>query len=853
MNLLIGSMRYAIRQFWQSRVFTAAAVLTLALGIGGTTAIFTLIDAVMLRPLPVSDPSRLYRVGDGDDTIAVGRHGRWGFFSFPLFERLKAGTPEFEDITAFDWGGNPVSVRRGGEDAARPLRAEYVTGNYFSTLGVGAFRGRVLTADDDRPSAAPVLVLSHAAWRGVYAADPWRAGSTLVVEGHPFTVIGVAAPGFFGETVRANAPDLWIPLQQEPVIAGEGSLLHLSTPSWLAVIGRLGRGASITGMAPRLTGILHQWIQRDAGYPGNWMADILRDLPRQRIAVVPAGAGIGMAGLALKEQYGGSLQILFCVCGVVLIIACANLANLLLARGMARRAQTAVRLAIGATRTRIVADALKESVLLALAGGIVGLLVAMAAVRLLVGLAFRNSPIMAIQTTPSVVALAFVVAVSLLTAMLFGAAPAWFAASTDPIDALRGSGRSGGRHSSGARTALLILQATLSVVLVAASTMLARSLVNLQRQNFGYRVGGRVIASLKALPSRYPPQQLATVYRDIEQRLAKLPGTRGVGLALYNPLAGNWTAPVVVAGHPQMPSNEATVSWNRVSADYLQNLGVTLVHGRLFTTADNENAPPVAVVNESFARRFFKDDEDPIDQHFGVERAENAGTFRIVGIIRDAKFAQFGLNRPARPMFFVPLAQRIAYKAAYNRMMEERSHFMRGILLLTDSSPGDLEPLLRKTLAEADDNLTVMNVRTIEQQIDLAFDRERAVASLAGVFGVIALLLAAVGVYGVSAFLVARQTHEIGIRMALGAGRAKVIALVLRRAFQCVAAGLVVGVPLTTGAARLMAAQLFGVAVWDPLALTVAGGSLAACTLMAALIPARRAAAIAPMDALRTE
>ena len=401
MNLLIASIRHAARQFRASPMFTTAAVLTLALGIGGTTAIFTLIDAVMLRPLPVSDPARLYRVGDGDDTIAQGRHGRWGFFSFPLYERLKSGTPEFEDVTAFGLG-NQLSLRRQGTtDAARPLWAEYVTGTYFSTLGVGAFNGRVFAADDDRPSAPPVVVLSHHAWQGVYSADPTVVGSTFVVEGHPFTVIGVAAPGFFGETVRAFPPDIWIPLQQEPVIAGGGSLLNQSTSSWLAVIGRLRRDASIAGMAPRLTEILRQWIQYDASYPSNSMPDIIRDLPRQAVAVVPAGSGIGFGGLSVKEQYGTSLQLLFAICSLVLIIACANVANLLLARAVARRAQTAVRLAIGATRRQIVAEALAESVLLAIVGGLAGLVVAMGAARLLVALAFRFAPFVPIVTTPS--------------------------------------------------------------------------------------------------------------------------------------------------------------------------------------------------------------------------------------------------------------------------------------------------------------------------------------------------------------------------------------------------------------------------------------------------------------------
>jgi predicted permease len=856
MNLVNASSRHAARRLLASRVFTAAVVLILALGIGGTTAIFTLIDAVMLRPLPVTDPERLYRIGDGADGNSEGRPpGRWGMLPFPLYERLKTASPEFEDITAFDWGGTQLSVRRQGTtDAARPLRSEYVTGTYFSTLGVAAFSGRVFAADDDRPSAPPVVVLSHHAWQQAYGGERSIVGSTFVVEGHPFTVIGVAAPGFFGETVRGDPPDIWIPLQQEPMIAGSGSLLHQSASPWLFAIGRLRRAASIAGMSPRLTGILRHWIQYDAGYPGSWMPDVVRELPRQWIPVVPAGAGIGLEGLSAKEQYGPSLQILLVICGLVLLTACANVANLLLARAVARRRDTAVRLAIGATRWQIVAEALTESVLLALAGGLAGLLVATGAAQLLIALAFRSSRFVPIATTPSLVVLAFAVGLALVTGVVFGAAPALLATRTDPIDALRSSGRTTSDHSSRARTALVIIQATLSVVLVAGSTLLARTLVNLEHQDFGYPVQGRVLIGLNRLPATYSAQRLSTVYREVEQRLARFPGVRGYGLALANPLGpSNWGAVVLVAGHPPTASSESAASWNRVSTGYLQNLGVTLLRGRFFTTADTETTAPVAVVNEAFVKRFFKDNEDPIGRHFGVERPEFADTFRIVGIVHDAKFAWSGLNRPARPMFFVPLAQGVEYATDYRRMIEGLSHFIRGIMLVTDAPPGELDPLLRRTLAEVDMNLTITSVRTLQQQVDLSVDRERAVTRLAELFGIVALVLAAVGVHGMTAYMVAQQANEIGIRMALGADHSRVIQLVLSRAFHSVTTGLLVGLPLALLAARLLAAQLYGVSFWDPVSLTVAAGSLAACAFFAAIIPAGRAAAIMPMCALRRE
>ena len=401
----VGAIRYAIRQFRLSPVFTASAVLTLSLGIGGTTAVFTLMHAVMLRSLPVADPDSLYRIGDGDDCcVQGGPQGRWGMFSFPLFERLEAEAPEFEQLTAFQAGGSRVSVRRPGVDiAARSLRTEYVTGNYFTTFGIGAFGGRLFTADDDTPAAPPVVVLSHHAWETTYGSDRSLVGQTLVVEGHPFTVAGVAPPGFFGDTLRNNPPDLWIPIQQEPMINGGNTLLRQPVSAWLRVIGRLKPGASIDGVAPRLTTVLRDWIPRESGWPANWLTDAARMLPKQAIAIVPAGAGVGV----MKEQYGQSLKLLMAVCGLVLLIACANVANLLLARSVARRTQTAVRMAIGASRSQIVTQALVESILLAIGGGIAGLVVAMAAARLLLSLAFSVSSFLPISTRPSPLVLAF--------------------------------------------------------------------------------------------------------------------------------------------------------------------------------------------------------------------------------------------------------------------------------------------------------------------------------------------------------------------------------------------------------------------------------------------------------------
>ncbi len=851
MKNLLGNIRYAMRQFRQSPVFTIAATLTLALGIGGTTAIFTLIHEVMLRSLPVADPAQLYRIGDGDDCcVEGGPQDRWGMFPYSFYERLKSATPEFEQLAAFQAGQWRLSVRREGEGVARPLRSEYVSGNYFSTLGVGAFGGRVMAPEDDRPAAAPVVVLSYHAWESVYGKDASIIGSTVVIEAHPFTVIGVAPPGFFGETLRSDPADIFLPLQQEPMMNGERSLVHSPFSAWLRVIGRLKPGASVQGVAPRLTTMLQQWMMTDAQYPANWLSEVQRLLPKQVINIVPAGAGVAV----MKEQYGRSLQILFAVCGLVLLIACANVANLLLARAVARRTQIAVRLAVGASRRDIIAQALTESVLLAIFGGIAGLVVAIGAAKLLLALAFTNAKFLPISTMPSFLVLSFAFVVALITGVIFGLAPAWFATRTDPAEALRGASRSTSDHSSFARKALLVLQATLSVVLVAGATMLARSLDKLQNQDFGYQVQGRVMVQMHYPSAGYTKEKIMAVNRDLEAALNRVPGVQGAGVALYNPLTDNWGELIYVAGHPAPKFNEESgSSWNRVSATYLQNLGLTLRKGRFFSEGDNETTAPVAVVNEAFVKRFFKNGEEPLDQHFGLDMPENAGTFRIVGVVHDAKFASWGLDKSARPMFYVPMAQWVDYPQPMLQKLEMGSHNVAAGMLVTNMPPGMLEAQLTRELSQVDPNLTVTSVRTLQRQVELSFDQERAVASLAGLFGVIALLLAAVGLYGVTAYTVARQTNEIGIRMALGADRTSVVQLVLRGAFSRVLIGLGLGLPMAVGAGKLISAQLYGVSIYDPPALSLSAISLAVCAFVAAIIPAARAASISPMTALRTD
>jgi predicted permease len=848
MTNLSGDFTYAIRQFRHAPVFALTAVLTLAIGIGGTTAIFSLMHDVMLRSLPVSDPARLYRLGSGNDCcVEGGPQDNWGLFSYSLFERLRDSAPEFEAVTAFQASTWRYSVLRPNIDrVAKPLRGEFVTGNYFSVFGIRPFAGRFFSPSDDKASATPVAVLSYRSWQTDWAADPAAIGSVATIHGQPFTIIGVAPAGFFGDTLRSDPPDFWLPLQQEPLI-NRDSLLRQSVSAWLRAIGRLKPGATTQGMPARLTAVLHQWLEHDSGYPAAWLGEIQRLMPKQKLNVIPAGNGVE----EMREDYGRSLQILLSVCGLVLLIACANVANLLIARSMARRTQTSIRLAIGASRARLISQSLVESVLLAIAGGAAGLIVAYAAEEMIVALAFHNASYLPFSTTLSVPVLAFAFGLSLLTGVIFGAVPAWIATRRDPVEALRGANRSTRDHSSLPRKALLVVQAALSVVLVAGAAMLTRSLGNLERQDFGFRNDNLITVSLNSPPSSYSLERLDALYRDVLDRVRRIPGVERASLALYAPLTDNWGELIFVDGHPPAKFSENSgASWDRVSPGHFETVGQPVIRGRGIAETDSRNTENIAVVNEAFVRRFLPN-EDPLDKHFGIDLAAYARTYRIVGVVRDAKYTQ--PTRPARPMFFVPLAQSAKYKEPLLQGVDSRSHFIGAALLRSRLNTGDLEPLLRKAFADADSNLTVVTVRTMKEQIALVFDQQRAVASLAGLFGIVALILAAVGLYGVTAYTVVQRTSEIGIRMALGADASGVLRLVLQGAFRMVGIGLGLGIPLAIGAGRLISAQLYGITGWDPIALAVAIAALAGSAFVAAIIPALSAASIDPMSALRTE
>ena len=850
MQTVRQDIAYTFRQMRQAPVFTLTAMLTLALGIGATTAIFSLIHTVMLKSLPVVDPASLYRIGDGRDCCVEGSvQDNWGMFSYPFYERMKEATPEFAELAAFQAGVNDFSARRGESDrVAKPLRGEYVSGNYFSTFGVGAFSGRTIIPSDDQPDAAPVAMLSYRTWQQQYGSDPNMVGSTMILDGHPFTIIGITPPGFFGETLRGHPPEIWLPIHQELLLHGSSSFLNQFT-AWLRVVGRLRPGASTDGMAERLTNRLRLWLVNESGIPAEWMAGVKAVLPKQIIKIVPAGNGVGV----MKENYGASLRILLVVCALVLLIACANIANLLLARGVARRPQTSVRLALGASRKRLIQQSLTESVVLSVIGGVLGLAVAYMGVKAIVALIFHHASRVPISATPSLMVLGFAFGVSLITGVLFGVAPAWFTSRADPAEALRGANRSTRDHASLSQKGLVVLQATLSVVLLAGAGLLTRSLLNMQHQNFGYEVDKRVVLSVTAPFSTYPQPKLDAMYRELQDRLSHIPGVERAALALYAPLQDNWGEIVIRQGHGMPGAEEDSgSSWDHVSPGYLETMGQQILRGRTLTEDDTASTQNVAVVDEAFVKRFFKPGEEPLGTYFGLDLPKYNTTYQIVGIVREANYTD-PTGKWKRPLFFVPLAQRVHYDDSLMQKIDDSTHFIENAVLQVHGNIEGLEAQVRRTLSEVDPNLTLLDIQTMQETVDLNLDQQRAVAELTGFFGILALVLAGIGLYGVTAYAVERRTGEIGVRMALGADRTNVVKLVLRGAFLQIMIGLAIGIPVAIGCSRLIGAQLYQVKGWDPLVLAGSVLALGVCAFLASVIPAQRAASVNPVEALRTE
>lgn len=856
---MIGDLKHALRQLRHSLGFTATVVITLALGIGATTAIFTLVQQVMLKSLPVSKPDELWRIGNkvhccgyGGYTQAIGGDGEFSIFSYELYKYFRDHTAQFVDLAALQGGNTGLGVRRGGsQQQADNRNGQYVSGNFFQTFGVGPWIGRVLQPADEVEGAPPVAVMSYRVWRDKYGSDPSVVGSTFQINGHAFTMVGVAAPGFYGAKLAGwGMPDIWLPVNTEPMLSGKISRLKVPDQHWLDVIGRVKPGTDPKQLEARLRVELHDW---QASHLVDMVPQEKEVWQQQKLHLTPGVAGVA----AMKEEFEQGLKLLLAAAGCVLLVACANIANLLLARGLKSRQQTSVRIALGATQARLVRTALVESVTLSLLGGAAGVAVAYAGTRLMLHLAFGvASPnnYVPIEATPSWTVLGFTFGLSVLTGAIFGIAPAWMTSHAEPVEALRGARGTTGSKVRWPQRALVIAQAAMSLVLLSAAALLGNSLRNLQHQNFGFDMTGRYVAWIDPSLANYKPEQLGLLYQQLTQRLNAIPGVRGATAALYAPMSGDsWNTGILIQGRPDPGAKDNyEATWVRTTPGLFETVGNPILLGRSITDQDTAATRNVAVVNEAFAKRFFGN-ENPIGKHFGVDQRKYAGMWEIVGVAKDMRYVTYNMKDPPRPMFFLPEAQWAHFDEPASQAGDAASHFLYNVVLWAPGNPPNLEAQVRKALAEIDPNLTVYSVDPYQHLLDTAFSQQSMIATLTLLFGGLALVLAAVGLYGVTAYMVEQRTNEIGVRMALGADRKTVVGMVLRSAFWQVAIGLAVGVPAALGAARLITDQLYGVKPGDPITLGAAVLFLALATLIAALIPARRAANLNPVDALRAE
>jgi predicted permease len=856
---VLTDLKVAFRQLGKSRAFAITAVLTMGLGIGATSAIFTLVHQVLLKSLPVSDPAGLWRVGDNEQCCInsglpdyTDKPNDWSLFSYEQYTEFRDHTPEMQELAAFESIDHEMAVQQTGSDhPAQPYYGEFVSGNSFGVLGLRAYAGRLLEPGDDVKGATPVAVMSFQAWQKL-GRDPSIVGSGWQINGHTVTVVGVAPPGFYGERLSATPPAFWMPLHLvETLRPRDSDLLEQGEQQWLNLIGRLRPGAGVAATQARMDVELKDFLRS----PLSKLPDSERVLiPRQFLRLAPGGGGVRR----MQDQYGSDLHLLMWISTFVLLIACANVANLMLARGVARQQQVAVQAALGAQRKRLVKRSLVECVLLSVLGGLAGVAVAYGGARLILHLAFAQDPI-DISASPSWVVLGFALGAAVLTGLLFGTAPAWMAAHVNPIDALRGANRSTGKDTTMAQKGLVVAQAAISVVLLCAAGLLLLSLRKLEHQHFGFETANRTILMFNAQTSGMKPENLDTFYRRLNESISQIGGVERVAWSTWSPMDGNNSSEdVFVEGRPTPPPGSSVnlTSYLRVSPDYFATIGTRVLEGRSFTPDDNRNAAPVAIVDEAFVKRYLGG-KDPIGAHFGNWDASIPATYTIVGVVEDAQYwlPSDTLNA-GRPMYFLPSEQWVmlpptAPQAAFHNALETDRHYMGSLEIQTHGTVPDLEEKVREKLQEINPNLMITSSHTFDRQVQLAFSQQNMIVQLTSLFGLVALMLAAIGLYGVTSYAVAQRTTEIGIRMALGANRMNVGRMVLRSALLQVTLGLALGIPAAIEAGRLMSAELFGIDAWNPLVLGCVVALLAAVALVASLAPAHRAASLEPMDALR--
>ena len=822
-------VRHVSRGLRKSPAFVAVVVLTLGLGIGANTAIFSLMDQVLFRSLPVRDPGSLVLL-DGPGAFR-GRTFNAMTFSYPMYRDFRDRTQVFSGVL----GRFPTSMTTVWRGRSERANGELVTGNYFEVLGVGPALGRVFNAADDQtPGAHPVAILSHGYWVRRFGADPSVLNQSITVNGHPMTIVGVAAPGFTGLQV-GQAADVMVPMAMKAQMTPTWNDLDNRRSRWLNIMARLGPGVSREQAATAMDVIYRQINEAELAEMSGVSETFRQRFLSKRLLVLPGHRGLS----DLRNQFSTPLLVLMGMVGVVLLIACANIANLLLARTTARNREIAVRLALGAGRGRIVRQQLVESGLLALAGAALGLVLATWTGDLLLAALPGDPASLNLSSTPDLRVTAFAVTLSVMTALVFGLAPALQATRATVTAALKeeaGSVAGGGRQAR-LRRLLVVGQVAMSMLLLAGAGLFARSLFNLKSVDPGFRVDNLIAFSIDPTLSGYDNTRVMSFYERMQNELAALPGVRGVSMSQSGMLTGNqWQMTVRVDGYIPREGEDMNPTIDGVAPRYFETMGIPLVAGRDFSDKDSAGAPRVAIVNETMAKYFFGN-ETAIGRRigFGGSRETN---IEIVGVMKDVRSLQLRDRAPRYVYILYRQAEGVTEITFYVRSTQDESSVATAV---------------RQVAQRLDPNLPIYNMKTMAVQVDESLFVERMVAALSVAFGVLATLLAAIGLYGVMSYAVARRTREIGIRMALGAERGGVLRLVLREVAVLAGAGIVGGVAAAFWLTRQVQSQLFGVAPNDPMTLIVGSALLAAVALIAGYVPARRAASIDPIIALRSE
>jgi predicted permease len=874
---ILQDLRVSLRTLAKSPGFTAVALLSLALGIGGNTAIFTLINQVLLRNLPVRDPQQLVAFGDSVSGgvaggINLGDFG--GYFPWDFTRQMEANPGPFQGIAAYGSFSNKVSIRRFGAsgvaDANSPAMlapANLVSGNYFSVLGAQPLIGRTIVPSDDAASGSrAVVVLSYHFWQQSLSSDPDIVGKSLSINGTPFEAVGVMPQEFHGIKQELETAELWAPISMQTIVLQQPSML---TPHsglyFLHLFGRLSAGATshkaeFAQSQNWLNQQVHNGVREREG--ANLSTDRQLEISRINVPLIPAAHGVSL----LRTQYGDSLKILVIVVALVLLIACANLANFMLSRAATRQHEILTRLALGSSRMRIVRQGLIETFLLSIAGGVMGLGVAFAATRALIAFVGRGDANIPMSPAPNAGVLLFTLGVSVLTGILFGLAPSIQAARTGCRGTLSSGARTvqggGGKQARFWPKALVTAQVMLSLVLLVVAGLFLRTLRNLQDQDYGFERSHLLLADIGEHLAGYEPHQVAALHQNLLDRLSAIPGVRSAALSATPPInGGGWSSPISLSGYTPGPKENMVSTLNRVSGQYFETTGISIVAGRGITPADTANSLKVAVVSQTIARRFYPKG-DAVGQQLTIGIDSVKGPWQIVGIARDTKSGDPRDTDPVR-MTYIPLAQIETFlpvdaaAATANGKSASREEnqdcYAHTILIRTSSDPANTIADLRAAVAGVDPNLPLLQITTIHDQVSHLISHDELISTLTSIFSVLALLLAAIGLYGVMSYNVARRTNEIGIRLALGAQGGNVLRMIMGESLLLLAIGVGLGLPLAMMATRIIKQQLFAMDAIDPASFAAALLVVSLMTVLASWLPARRAAKVDPVNALRCE